>query len=514
MDIESGGTERQQPQWKKNKPKLTDEEEDLVAENVERYIDHGFPVKKEGQILEIALLSLKEHAKRNDEQFPKTLSMAWVKGFFQRHPDLERKFLQSRDEYKASNFSTFRQDPDTLLGFLDVIDKTRDRYPFANENVYTVGELGFIPLIRSERQSLIISRPDGVVCSDREPRDFHSVIHCLTYGGKYLDPFILTSGHQKASKRQLKGTRVQVVLDHKKRWADEAHLLNWVKSIFDPSTKQNVENNDEYPWRLLLVDGNHLGSYTEIEMVCFSMKIICLSFPRKSCRFISPLYGTSLEAVGKSWADAFRKKFRNSGQAHLQLSMKEFVSSIQTELSSHHRQIENHGAWLNSCLLPPNRRGLLRLLVGTQMPETPRRNANQESTLASPRRTETPSPLDTAMPTPDFEISSNENSPEYSPPPTMPPIEEALLLPSSVYGGSGKRARTPEYADAEAPPSKRKFLDHLNSLENATSPREIQRCREEVVTAFVSVRAQADSLWQTLNLVLRSSAATPKSPYQ
>ncbi|KAJ5287889.1 hypothetical protein N7478_003575 [Penicillium angulare] len=508
MDIDNTGHERQKPQSKKNKPKLATDEENFIVRNVERYINHGFPMKKEAQVVEIALLSLKELAKRNNEKFPKTVTTNWVQRFLQRHPDLENKFLESRDQHRATSLSSFRPDSDTVLGFLDVIDNARENYPFSNENVYTLGELGFIPLIRSEGQSLTISRPDGAVRSDRETRDFHSVVHCLTYEGKFLEPLIITKGYQKVSKKYLQGAHV--VLNHKKGWADEIHLLEWVKRIFDPSTRGKVELDDEHPWRVLFVDGHHLDSYTEMEMLCFSMKILCLSFPRKSARIISPLYSTVLDAVGKSWADEFRRQFRIRKETHVQLNMKEFLSSIQEELSSD-RETEYRGAWTKSCVVPPNRRALHRLLRGTQIPDTPSHNATRGSrTLASPARTETPSPPDTQLSTPDFEPSPNIHSPEYSPQPTILPIEEAFFRSSSASGTAGKRDRAPEYGDE--PPSKRKFLNDLNSFEDATSPRDRQRYREEVITGFMSYLAQTESLKHTLDLMIRSATTPSKAP--
>lgn len=343
--------------------KLSIELEREIADRVEQYIQLGFPVK-DGLVWEIASAVLHE------KNMP-IISKGWPKYFMNRYTNVRSMFFEARDTQKnkerqkaQDRQSGEEPSPSSMElkaaahAFPEQLMQWIRRFDISLDDIYVMGELAFITKVVKSKKRMTMSRN-----TSDDSRPFISGVFCVSHRRpRFLSPFITC----KTADLPTNGPMGRVhVTQNETGWASMSKALeNWLKMVFDAETRPRAADGASRPWRLLLVDADHIDRtiVPAFQVSCWYKGIICLPFPTGTCDRLSPLHRTVFELFEKDFYGVMRKKWvQNRDKNHkeelfLQPKdfLKEFSEYIVRLVSSRESENKAHSAWTEIGLIPDN----------------------------------------------------------------------------------------------------------------------------------------------------------------
>lgn len=172
--------------------KLSREDEEAVMKHVRRWGDHGFPVgaNKLISLVANAYLERKPPAERQK------IALSWGGRLLGRYAEFEEWFvaLRALNKRKASKGRQQKK----FVDFLRTFGELKQKHRIKDENIWCVGDLGFVLNISREGQVRTIHRPQTENAQD-ELRELASVIYCIPRRGEPLSPQVVYKTKYAAS---------------------------------------------------------------------------------------------------------------------------------------------------------------------------------------------------------------------------------------------------------------------------------------------------------------------------
>ncbi|KAI3225713.1 hypothetical protein DTO012A9_5830 [Penicillium roqueforti] len=343
------------PEPQTSNDSLTAVEDKAIIDYVERWKDHGFQLKKQSMVSEIASAYFKHHGGSDN-------GTSRHGGIFARNRDFHEQFKRSRAAEKGepSNKDPAVEDG-KLCEFIDQFAALRSDHRLNNEHIYVLSDTGYATTIQKDKQPLNISRRRS-----SENRAFASVIYCYPATGKPLSPYVI-----------FKTSKVQGPRRHENRitisynstgWAEKTHALDWLNSVFEKETcpfgRRERGQRDRSQRRLLLID-SQFPVTPEFFVTCWERNVICLCLPKKGSEYLNPFENGIFNALDKLYAEHMKKQLRQ--RCPYTISPSQFATFIDRELGFPDRSTECTNAWFVTCLLPPSRTRLIKRRTGDRI---------------------------------------------------------------------------------------------------------------------------------------------------
>ncbi|KAJ5103199.1 hypothetical protein N7532_003728 [Penicillium argentinense] len=496
---------------KRSQRKIHPSVENTIVTHAQRWIELGHPVKNTLMVVEVANSHLNSIQWRLPPHERDQVASGWEFGLFNLHPSF-------KDSYQAARLNERKKVPDPnpddelmrLLDFLDKFNEIKRKYDIIDENVFAVSELGYVTTVRSEKQpGMVLYRPES---KKKETRQYSSVIHCVQSGGRHLPPYVTVKSNEPP--RPERHGSIQMAFN-KDGWADETHALDWLKTVFDPISKERI--NSARMHRLLLVDSRRFQVTTDFENYCERRQIVCLCIPKRTQEMFSPFYCGIFDSLANIFIEHMKQKLHQSRKDTFTIDPKAFVDFINTQLASRQRLSESKDAWLKTCLMPVDRAALKNRFRGRQATLPPQ---TQEAVVApddsvsiiAPGIIPTTSTVMASSPTPTPETppstDSQPRTPQSSHVPLLPVSERKTPAPPLDEVASTvprqRRATTPvRTPDNQGRPNTfeiaaENFRKRLNEFEDS-SPRSRKRHRDRLVSDYSRSLARAEFLEEELN---------------
>ncbi|KAJ5788746.1 hypothetical protein N7457_003736 [Penicillium paradoxum] len=371
--------------------RLTASEDLAVIDYVTRWRDHGFHLKKQDMVSQIASAYLK-HCGNPDS------GISRHHGIFARNHEFHEKFKNDRklEKQQLSNKNPEVEDT-TLCEFIKLFAAIRSKHDIQDEQTYVLSDTGYATAIQKDKRLLNIRRRGS-----SGNRELASVIYCHPACGKPLSPYVIFKSSNVRGPKKYDG---RVTISYNTTgWAETTHALDWLNSVFERETSSSLRRNrgqrrDQNQHRLLLIDESFPVT-PEFFVNCWERKVICLCIPKKGSEYLNPFDNGIIEALDKLYAEHMKKQLREHMTPHLQLqgpytiSASQFATFVDRELSYPDREEESKGAWSQACLIPADGDRLLsrrkgdRIRSQTVEPNTPTRAYGRHTYLDTSSGTE------------------------------------------------------------------------------------------------------------------------------
>lgn len=389
-------------------PALSVEDENVIVERVERWLNHGFfPYNMLAKDTANAYF----HNHQGYNQNRPNLNVGWQKGFWMRHRELADHIAKERNTLKLKGPHEDRRAWKFFQAFKDI----KQRFQVSNDNIYAMEDAAFVTTMYRKASAMFV-RPMNQH-HKREERAFSSVIHCCSTRGKHLPPYIVCRSQDPPQTKNFGRIKVSFT---QSGWAEANHALDWLKTVFEPETRPKGRRE---ALRILLISHRFRIVFPEFEKFCWDHRIACLSFPKNDQQFFNPIENIAFGAMQKSYTDYMRKRFSDNNENAITLDVGEFASWIDGEVASSKRAEEAADVWRQSCLVPLDEFRLRNCLQGNRATAAPEDRTSildsrlySEDTPTMARARATPR---TSVPLPiirSTEEMSRHSTPEYSPP--------------------------------------------------------------------------------------------------
>ncbi|KAJ5473158.1 hypothetical protein N7475_002724 [Penicillium sp. IBT 31633x] len=348
--------------------RLTALEDQAIMDYVEKWKNHGFQLKKQEMVSQIASAYLKHHGNSDS-------GTSRHHGIFARNRDFHEKFKKDRKLEKSEMSNKNPEVEDTrLCKFIDLFATIRSENHIQDEQIYALSDTGYATTIQKDRKPLNISRRRS-----SENRDLASVIYCYPAHGKPLSPYVIFKSSNVRGPKKYDG---RVTISYNTTgWAETTHALDWLNTVFEKETspsgrRDRSQRRDRTQRRLLLIDSSFPVT-PEFFVTCWERNVICLCVPKKGSEYLNPFENGIIDALDKLYAEHMKKQLRV--KTPYTISASQFATFIDRELGFPDRESEAEEAWYHTCLLPPscprllNRRKGDRIRSQTIEPNTPTR---------------------------------------------------------------------------------------------------------------------------------------------
>lgn len=404
--------------------RLTANEDSAIIEYVGRWRDHGFQLKKQDMVSQIASAYLKYHGSPDS-------GTSRHHGIFARNRDFHEKFKNDRKSEKTQlSNKTPEQEDVRLCKFIELFARIRAENNLQDEQIFVLSDTGYATTVQKDKRPLNIRRRGSP-----ENRELASVIYCYPIRGKPLSPYVLFKSSNVRGPKTYDG-RVTISYNTS-GWAETTHALDWLNSVFEKETcssgrRHRGHRQGQDPRRLLLIDDSFPVT-PEFFVTCWERKVRCLCIPKKGSEYLNPFDNGIIGALDKLYAEHMKKQLRT--RTPYSISASQFATFVDRELSYPDREDESREAWYHACLLPPSGPRLLNRRKGdwirsqTIEPNTPTRARGRHTYLDDPNdsTTATVTNAEEAIPIasvviPSVQLPSQQIQP--SPQPAVAPDEE------------------------------------------------------------------------------------------
>lgn len=150
-----------------------------------------------------------------------------------------------------------------------------------DEKGYAMEMIGKARVIVSKHERVAYMMQDG-------SRESVTLLECVAMDGDMIGVQFIFKGKLKTEEwaRHLKSKDMDIEVSDS-GWTDNEIGLKWFKKIFEPQSRQRLENKDKY--RLLFLDGHLSHISREVIFFCEQHKIILLCLPAHSTHILQPL---------------------------------------------------------------------------------------------------------------------------------------------------------------------------------------------------------------------------------
>ncbi len=325
------------------KKQLTDTQEETLITYVNKLNDRGFPPTP------AILRSIAEsilHGK---------LGKNWCARFRKRyHKRLASIYLKTIDhKRKIADNSRYFQD------FFDRLKEKIEKFDINVKNIYNVDEKGFlIGFSRTKKRvvSLEALKSKRVAGASHDGnREFITLIASICADGSTLPPALIYQGES----HDLQDTWLDdfdtsahraFFACSKNRWSDDAIGLEWLKQIFDRSTKEKITSRDR---RLLIVDGH--SSHVNMPFIDYAdaSRIVLAVFPPHSTHRLQPLDIGLFSPLATYYSNAMDRLLSES-QGLVRLTKRDFWSMFYEAWRKAFHAANVRSAWEAAGLYPLN----------------------------------------------------------------------------------------------------------------------------------------------------------------
>ncbi|KXG53441.1 uncharacterized protein PGRI_004910 [Penicillium griseofulvum] len=449
------------PEPQASSDSLTPVEDQAIIAYVERWKDHGFQLKKQSMVSQIASAYLKHHGTSDN-------GTSCHSGIFARNRDFYEQFKKSRLLEKGSSS---KEDPaledDRLCKFIDQFAAIRADHRLNDEHIHALSETGYATTIQKDRQPLNIRSRRA-----SENREFASVIYCYPAQGKPLSPYVI---FKSSNVRGPKKYENRVTISYNTTgWAEKAHALDWLNSVFEKETspsgsRDRGQRRDRRQQRLLLVD-SQFPMTAEFFVTCWERNVICLCLPKKGSEYLSPFENGIFDALDNLYAEHMKKQLRQ--KCPYTISPSQFATFIDRELGFPDRDTESKEAWFHTCLLPPSRSRLINRRTGDRIRS---QTVEPNSPNRSRRRPITDETNDTEQ------ITAGNNTEEVDDDITILVPQEQVPSPQSLQGSQ------PRERPAQEVPEEPEISGDSSDTAHNSEPDQSEQSSSEDETPDVTV---------------------------
>ncbi|KAJ5770467.1 uncharacterized protein N7511_002518 [Penicillium nucicola] len=352
--------------------RVNEEERKEIVRHATRWLEHGFDpyarlIKDTGNAYRI--LNPGDTTLRREN-----LNVTWQTSFLMANKELSELFNKKkveRDPEKLQKLPKVHQ-TDSAQNFFSTYQEFKGQNSILDEDVYALEEAAYQTSIY-KRGNMVFPRPKK---QDKgEERQFSSVIHCCSSRGEHLLPYIVCRSKDPP---QTKTYKTMQIASNETGWSEQAHTLDWLRTVFEPKTRPQESCDGSFPWRILLVS-RRFGVRPEFEQYCWKRNILCLQFPDNDQKFFNPMWNIIFEAMKQNYTDTMLQKLLN--KPNIAMGVEYFARWIQAEVNSSKRKAEATDRWLESCLIPADERRFRNHLQGkraTAMPDETDWNTSRE----------------------------------------------------------------------------------------------------------------------------------------
>ncbi|KAL2889054.1 Jerky protein-like protein-like [Ceratocystis lukuohia] len=260
--------------WTPKSRKLSDPEEQIIAQFILDLDSRGFPPRLRG---------VEEMANRLlADRDASPVGKRWAFNFVKRHPDLKSYF--NRQYYHRRSKC---KDPAIIRDWFRLVENTITKYSINLADIYNFDDTCF--MVGAITSGMVVmgtekrGKADSVQAGNRE---WATAIQAINGEGWAIAPFIVVAGEHHLADLYQKGslpTDWAIAMAHNGR-ADNDIILQWLKH-FDRHTK--AQSTGRY--RLLILDGHDSNHSVDFEKYCEDNNIVTLCIPAHSSHLLQPL---------------------------------------------------------------------------------------------------------------------------------------------------------------------------------------------------------------------------------
>jgi hypothetical protein len=290
---------------------LSDEDEAEVAQWLDRWLDHGFPLENQKQVSAFAryFMRIANH--------PKDVGVSddFYESLFRRNRTIKNRVQAVRKAYKSAKLKNEGKEAkeETLSRFPAFFRGLQWDLKVQPKHLYVFGDTGFVTAISSEHQGLCI---EASTRDDADYRKMTSAIICASYDNRFLPPYLISkTGTVNRCRLRYKNVSTSFAANP---WANAEFFLDWIDYVFEKETQPPRVRGHDTPARLLLVDGVRYGITPEIFMSCWKKGIYLLCIPHKGSTFFNPLECGVFSKMHKVYADEVVTRYREETRNFVQ----------------------------------------------------------------------------------------------------------------------------------------------------------------------------------------------------
>ncbi|KAJ5896979.1 uncharacterized protein N7473_006378 [Penicillium subrubescens] len=341
---------------------LSDEDEAEVAQWLNRWLDHGFPLENQKQVSAFVryFMHITNHPNKDvgvGDEFYESL--------FKRNGTVKDRVYAARQACKSAKLKNEdkKAKEERLSRFPAFLRHRQQVLEVQFKHIYVFGDTGFVTAISSEHQGLCI---EASTRDDGDHRRITSAVICASYDNRFLSPYLISkTGTVNRNRMVYKTVSTSFAV---KPWANTEFFLDWIDFVFEEETKPPRFRGHDAPARLLLVDGVRYGITPEIFMSCWKKDIYLLCIPHKGSTFFNPLECGVFSKMHKVYADDVVTRYREEKKAFVQ-TPEDMTSFILRLLDRDLLKGRLGKAWVKSHLYSEDEVALRKYVKG--IPATP-----------------------------------------------------------------------------------------------------------------------------------------------
>ncbi|KAJ5151278.1 uncharacterized protein N7482_010530 [Penicillium canariense] len=277
--------------------------------------------------------------------------------------EIAREFEKKKEDRKCQK-ERLRRFPGQFQHDLERLNVPRD-------NVFILGDLALATTSSGWSRRLSIPRPSTVNGQRREPRDLASVICCMPYVGEPLMPAV-TFKVERVEKTHdnFDGVPIFFTSDG---WAEDFHLLDWMKLVFELASNPTGAAGVNAPRRLLLIDGYRFHITPEFFVTCWQQNIFCVCITRNGASYFNPFEQGVFRLIENLYAEWITDKVEGDQTEldHFKADPRDFASVIRDIMSRPVVKDQVMTGWHQTCLFRSKNEQAIRKLIDAKTTPSP-----------------------------------------------------------------------------------------------------------------------------------------------
>ncbi|KAJ5438017.1 uncharacterized protein N7458_009015 [Penicillium daleae] len=374
---------------------LSDEDETKVAEWIDRWLDHGFPLENQKQVSAFAryFMHIANHPNKDVG-----VSDDFYENLFRRNRNVKHRVHAARKAYNSAKLKNEGREAkeERLARFPAFLRDLQWVLDVPSKNLYAFGDTGFVTAISSEHQGLCI---EASTRDDADYRRMTSAIVCASHDNRFLSPYLISKTSVVNQQRMwYKNVSTSFAA---KPWANAEFFMDWIDCVFEEETKTARMKGLDSPARLLLVDGIRYGITPKIFMSCWNKGIYLACIPHKGSIFFNPLECGVFSKMHKVYVEEAATKYREEKIPFI-VDPRDVTDFILRQLDRTLLKVQLGKAWTKSHLYSRDEVALRKYVKGipaTPAPVTPakartrsatRQHVVQDQLMSPPRSSRQP----------------------------------------------------------------------------------------------------------------------------
>lgn len=201
----------------------------------------------------------------------------WPQFFYERHPELTASKQQALDWKRFEIY-------DKVVHWFEVIGPVLQRSDISPCNVWNYDETGTLLSMPKAVKVVVSKNNKRGRRGARIKRTNITAIECVSADGRYLNPMIIWPASTHRANWTTHDTPRWYYALSDKGYTDSYIILQWLKHIFDPKTKELANGKP----RVLIGDGFGTHETLEILQYCFDNNIILCRIPSHTSHKLQP----------------------------------------------------------------------------------------------------------------------------------------------------------------------------------------------------------------------------------